>query len=133
MMPPASCSVPPAFNSFEPAAPASGNLSKTSTRAESQPGLTSVSLLRKSRYLPRALAAAWLQFGRKPESPVFLETRTPGMEPSRLLNASSERSSPMMTSYSTSVVFVRMHPRQRTDVEYEVIIGDDRSEEAFSN
>ena len=47
--------------------PVRGCSAKVLSKADNQPGVTSVSLFRKTRYLPRAVSAPRLQEAMKPE------------------------------------------------------------------
>src|SRR5580700_3738259 len=99
MMPPACSSEPFSKSSLEPATPTLGTLSKVSASSSNHRGRTSVSLLRKSRYLPRASEAPALQESTKPWFFAFRIKRTaPDNTNSANRDSSAEPSSTMMIS-----------------------------------
>ncbi len=104
-MPPASCRRPSGYTSFAPTSPASRCVSNTRSRASSQPGVTIVSLLRNTTYLPRESSAPRLQVPMKPRFCSLRVKRTPVTTDSASETGSGEASSTTMISNWSCRVF----------------------------
>ena len=97
-MPPASCRRPSGYTSLAPTRPASGCSANTRSSASSQPGDSSVSLLRNRTYSPRAISAPRLHVPMKPRFCSLRSKRTPVTPASAGATGSGDASSTTITS-----------------------------------
>ena len=98
MIPPASWRRPSGYTSLDPTMPMVGSDSISSTREESHPSVTWVSLFKKRMYFPLAAWAAWLQFNRKPWFVLLRRITRPEAYLSSWAVASVDTSSAIITS-----------------------------------
>src|ERR1700722_4270985 len=111
MIPPTSCSEPFSNKSFDPTIPTFGTLSKVDTSSSNQLGRTSVSLLRKNKYFPRALAAPLLQERTKPW---FLALRTNWIAP-EATNPANKVSS---REESSTTIISKLHLGRFSEIDF---------------
>ncbi len=88
-----------------PTTATAGSASTSATIGRNQPGVGSVSLLRKSRYLPAAIAAPWFDARANPRLAVLRVKRMLSRRDNSCAVSSLEALSMTITSWATSRVF----------------------------